>query len=165
MLDITFLLRLLAALGSGLIGGLFFAFSVSVMGALARIQPAEGIAAMQSINRVILNPVFFLAFFGTALLCLMIALASLWNWSAAGAGYALAGAALYLVGSIAVTVVFNVPLNNALAAASASTSDGAAVWAHYLATWVPWNHVRAVACLAASALLTMAIYVQGRAAG
>ena len=165
MSDITFVLRLLAALGSGLIGGLFFAFSVSVMGALARIQPAEGIAAMQSINRVILNPVFFLAFFGTALVCLLIAVASLLNWSGAGAGYALAGAALYLVGSIAVTIVFNVPLNNALAAASASTSEGVAVWANYLANWVPWNHVRTVACLAASALLTIAIYVQGRAAG
>ena len=163
MTDITFILRLVAALGSGLIGGLFFAFSVSVMGGLARIQPAEGIAAMQSINRVILNPVFFLAFFGTALACLVIAGASLWNWSAAGAGYALAGAAVYLVGSIAVTIVFNVPLNNALDATSASTSEGAAVWAHYLATWVPWNHVRTVACPAASALLTMAISVQGRA--
>jgi uncharacterized membrane protein len=90
MSDITFMLRLAAALGTGLMAGLFFAFSVSVMGALARIQPSEGIAAMQSINRVILNPVFFLAFFGTALVCLVIVAASLWNWSAAGAGYALA---------------------------------------------------------------------------
>jgi uncharacterized membrane protein len=165
MFDLTFVLRLAAALGSGLMAGLFFAFSVSVMGALARIQPAEGIAAMQSINRVILNPVFFLAFFGTALVCLVIVGASLWNFSAAGAGYALAGAAVYLLGSILVTMIFNVPLNNALDATSATTSDGAAVWANYLATWVPWNHVRTVACLAASALLTIAVYVQGRAAG
>jgi uncharacterized membrane protein len=165
MSDVTFMLRFAAALGTGLMAGLFFAFSVSVMGALARIQPSEGIAAMQSVNRVILNPVFFLAFFGTALLCLVIVAASLWNWGAAGAGYALAGAALYLIGSIVVTIVFNVPLNNALAATQASTPEGAVVWANYLANWVPWNHVRTVACLAASALLTMAIYVQGRAGG
>jgi uncharacterized membrane protein len=165
MSDITFMLRFAAALGTGLMAGLFFAFSVSVMGALARIQPSEGIAAMQSINRAILNPVFFLAFFGTALVCLMIVAASLWNWSAAGAGYALAGAILYLAGCMVVTMVFNVPLNNALDAPSATTSAGAAVWANYLANWVPWNHVRTVACLAASALLTIAIYAQGRAGG
>lgn len=165
MPDISFVLRLLAALGSGLMAGLFFAFSVSVMGALARIQPAEGIAAMQSINRVILNPVFFLAFFGTALLSLVIVAASLWNLNAAGAGYALAGAVLYLAGCMVVTMVFNVPLNVALDATSPATPEGAAVWANYLANWVPWNHVRTVACLAASALLTVAIYVQGRAAG
>ncbi len=165
MSDATFLLRFAAALGTGLMAGLFFAFSVSVMGALARIQPSEGIAAMQAINRVILNPVFFLAFFGTALLCLVIVAASLWSWGAAGAGYALAGAVLYLAGCMVVTMVFNVPLNVALDATSPATPEGAAVWANYLANWVPWNHVRTVACLAASALLTMAIYVQGRAAG
>lgn len=165
MSDATFLLRFAAALGTGLMAGLFFAFSVSVMGALARIQPSEGIAAMQAINRVILNPVFFLAFFGTVLLCVVIVAASLWNWNAAGAGYALAGAVLYLAGCMVVTMVFNVPLNVALDATSPATPEGAAVWANYLANWVPWNHVRTVACLAASALLTMAIYVQGRAAG
>jgi uncharacterized membrane protein len=43
-------LTLVAALGCGLMAGLFFAFSVSVMKALARLPSAEGIAAMQSIN-------------------------------------------------------------------------------------------------------------------
>lgn len=45
-----FVLKLLAALGCGLIAGVFFAFSTFVMSALARLQPAQGIAAMQSIN-------------------------------------------------------------------------------------------------------------------
>ena len=72
---------------------------------------------------------------------------------------------LYLIGSIWVTILFNVPLNNALASASASGPEGAGVWAHYLATWVPWNHLRTVACLAAAGLLTIAVYLQGRAGG
>ena len=59
MIDAAFLiLQFAAALGCALMAGLFFSFSVAVMGALARIQPPEGIRAMQSINRVILNPLF-----------------------------------------------------------------------------------------------------------
>ena len=65
----TFGVTLIAALGSGLIAGVFFAFSTFVMKALARLAPAEGIAAMQSINVVVLNPWFLGAFFGTALGC------------------------------------------------------------------------------------------------
>ena len=63
---LLFTFTLVAALGCGLMAGLFFAFSVSVMKALARLSSAEGIAAMQSINVAIINPVFVAAFFGTA---------------------------------------------------------------------------------------------------
>ena len=63
---LLFTIAFAAALGCGLMGGLFFAFSVAVMKALGRLPPAEGIAAMQSINVAILNPVFLTVFFGTA---------------------------------------------------------------------------------------------------
>jgi uncharacterized membrane protein len=46
------------ALGSGLMAGIFFAFSTMVMPALSRIPPAQAIAAMQSINVVVINPWF-----------------------------------------------------------------------------------------------------------
>ena len=61
---LLFALTFLCALGAGLIGGLFFAFSTFVMTALGRLSPASGISAMQSINVAVLNPVFFTAFFG-----------------------------------------------------------------------------------------------------
>ena len=63
----------LTALGAGLMAGLFFAFSISVMRALSRIPPPAGIAAMQAINIVILNPVFGIVFFGTMLASLLLA--------------------------------------------------------------------------------------------
>jgi hypothetical protein len=47
---LLFVLTFLSALGAGLIGGLFFAFSSFVMIALGRLPPASGISAMQSIN-------------------------------------------------------------------------------------------------------------------
>ena len=83
-----------AALGCALMAGLFFAFSVAVMGALARIDPPEGIRAMQSINRVILNPLFLIIFLGTAALCLLVVLTAWWRWHEAGAAWMLAGAFL-----------------------------------------------------------------------
>ena len=80
MTDILLLaLRFAAALGCGLMAGLFFAFSAAVMGGLARIQPAEGIAAMQSINRAILNPLFLTVFLATPAACALVVLSLLWR--------------------------------------------------------------------------------------
>ena len=54
---------LFSALGSALVAGIFFAFSTFVMKALGRLQPEQGIAAMQAINVTVLNPWFFTVFF------------------------------------------------------------------------------------------------------
>jgi uncharacterized membrane protein len=151
-----------AALGCALMAGLFFAFSVAVMGALARIPPQEGMLAMQSINRVILNPLFLLVFLGTAAACLLVAVATLWRWQEAGAAWMLAGAALYLVGTFLVTMLFNVPLNSALDAAAPTSPDGERLWARYLSTWSAWNHVRTITSTAATAALMAGLYLQAR---
>jgi hypothetical protein len=74
---LLFALTLIAALGAGLVAGMFFAFSAFIMGALGRLPAEGGIAAMQSINVAVLNPVFFTAFFGTAAIALVLAIAAL----------------------------------------------------------------------------------------
>lgn len=153
-------LTFLAALGSGLIGGVFFAFSAFVMKALGRLPPSSGIAAMQSINVVVINPIFFAAFFGTALLCILLTIAALLGWSAPGAIYLLAGSLLYLVGTILVTMMCNVPLNNRLASTKADNAAGKSVWAEYLSSWTAWNHVRTAASLAACACFIVALVKQ-----
>jgi uncharacterized membrane protein len=88
---LVFSIALVAALGCGLMAGLFFAFSVSVMRALARLPSAEGIAAMQSINVAIINPVFLAAFFGTAAACVLVIIAALLRWHDQGAVYLFIG--------------------------------------------------------------------------
>lgn len=153
MEKVIFTIVLFTALGSGLIAGVFFIFSVAIMRALERVP--GGMAAMQSINVVILNPMFLGVFMGTALLCLVLAILSIVRWSDSGSVWLLAGTLLYLVGSIGVTMIFNVPLNNALMTATPETAD--AVWKNYLSTWTMWNHVRTVASLAASASFILAI--------
>ena len=117
---LIFALTFLSILGTGLVAGIFFAFSVFVMRALGRLPPTGGIAAMQSINVAVLNPVFFAAFFGTAVLSLALAVAALVGWSLP---YLLAGSLLYLVGTILVTIVFNVPLNNRLASVTPDSAE------------------------------------------
>ncbi len=155
--DLLFALTLCAALGCGLMAGVFFAFSSFVMKAFARLPPGEGIAAMQSINVAVFNPVFMAAFFGTPAACVLVMISSLWRWHEPGTAYSLVGGTLYLVGSFVVTVVFNVPKNEALASVAPADPDGARLWANYLAGWTAWNHIRTAASLAAAASLTIAL--------
>ncbi|TKT74275.1 anthrone oxygenase family protein [Aquamicrobium sp. LC103] len=157
MSTLTSALAVAAALGAGLMGGFFFAFSNTVMPSLGRL-PADGaVAAMQGINVVVLNPLFFMAFFGSAALCLVLGVIALVNPASPGTWWLLAGSLLYLIGVIGVTMAFNVPMNEALAAVSADSTAAAALWEDYLTRWTMWNHVRAIAGLVASGLFVVAL--------
>jgi uncharacterized membrane protein len=149
-------LKLLAVLGCTLIAGVFFAFSNFVMNALSRLPPAQGIAAMQSINITVINPLFMTAFFGTAGSCIFLAVSSLLKWERINTTYSLLGCGLYLVGTIGVTMVFNVPLNDALAKVDPSSIDGMKLWTTYLSNWTFWNHIRTLAALAAAIAIALA---------
>ena len=154
-------LTVLSVLGSGVVGGVFFAFSTFVMQALARLPAAQGIAAMQTINVVVVNPIFMGAMFGTALLCIVLGIAALVGWGDASAVCLLIGSLSYLVGAILVTIAFNIPLNNALAAVTPGSAQGAALWAQFAASWTAWNHVRTVAAIVATALFTVSLIRMG----
>lgn len=154
---VTFILTLLAALGSGLMAGTFFAFSSFVMGALGRLRPPAGIAAMQSINIVVINPLFLGVFLGTGVVCIALLVVALMRWGDPAAMWLVAGSVLYVVGTVLVTVGFNVPLNERLAALDPEGAAGAELWAHYRSRWTVWNHVRTVAPLAALACFILSL--------
>jgi len=156
-----FIAALLAALGCGLIAGVFFAFSTFVMKALERVAPSCGMAAMQSINVVVLNPVFLGAFVGTALVCLGAVALAFMHWERSGAIFLLAGGLLYLVGTFFVTMAFNVPRNEALRAVDAKDPRAASLWAAYVPSWTLWNHVRTAAAFAATVAFTLALAAKG----
>ena len=144
-------------LGSGLIAGVFYAFSTFVMKALAR-QPADaGIAAMQAINIAVINPLFLGVFLGTAAASAAAIVAAILRWDGPEAAYLLAGGALYLLGTFGVTMVYNVPLNNALATVSPRDADAAQRWDDYVSRWTAWNHVRTVAALLAMGSFVLAL--------
>ena len=146
-----------AALGSGLVAGVFFAFSTFVMPALARLPPEQGIAAMQAINVAAINRWLMGALFGTAAACLLLAVSSLTGWNAPGAGLRLGGSALYLLGAVLVTAACNVPRNQALALLPPDGAEAATVWLRFLSEWTAWNHVRGAAAFLAAGALTLAL--------
>lgn len=152
-----FLLTFTAAIGCGIIAGVFFAFSTFVMPALARIQTPQGIVAMQSINITAINPWFMTAFLGTAATCLVLTVSSLLRWHQPTRVYWLVGSLLYILGTFLVTMVGNVPLNDALAIADPNSTEGTTLWAKYMNRWTFWNHVRTLASLAAAGVFTIAL--------
>jgi uncharacterized membrane protein len=113
---------------SGLLAGLYFAYAVSVMPALRSMDDATFTTVMNRINVVIVNPVFLTVFLGAP--AFAVALLA-WDRSP----WAIAGAALAVV-TLLVTVVFNIPLNNALAAGGERDA--------FETPWVLWNVVRTI---------------------
>jgi uncharacterized membrane protein len=148
---------LATALGCGLVAGVFFAFSTFVMAALKRLPAAESIAAMQSINVLAVTPVFMTALFGTAAACLGLVAWTVISSDGRPTALVLVGCALYLVGTIGVTIACNVPLNNGLARLRPKDADAAVRWDRFVTRWTEWNHLRTVAALAAAAVLTVAL--------
>ncbi|GAB3477005.1 DUF1772 domain-containing protein [Amycolatopsis cihanbeyliensis] len=154
---LLFALTLTGALGCGVVGGAFFAFSALVMRALGKLPPAQGLAAMQSINVVAVNPAFLGALLGTGVVCVVVGITAIARWSEPGAGLLLAGALLYVIGTVLETIVVHVPRNNALATLDPEAEGSAQHWSRYASVWTAWNHVRTLAALAACALFILAL--------
>jgi len=144
-------LLLLVCLGAGLIGGVFFAFSTFVMKALAQLPASQGIAVMQRINTVVLNPVFLGIFVGTAVLSVLCVSASFFPWGTTRSLLLLVTGLSYVIGSFGVTVAFNVPRNERLAKLASESTETLAYWPVYVGEWLFWNHVRTPASLASTA--------------
>jgi uncharacterized membrane protein len=158
MLDqALFILTFIAALGSALVAGIFFAFSTFIMAALSRIPPEQGINAMQQINITVINPLFLLAFMGTGVVCLALGGGAFYRWEDAGTKLIMQASLIYLIGCFGVTMALNVPLNDALAAVQPATPEAATLWARYLRDWTFWNHVRTVAPIVSAALFIWAL--------
>jgi uncharacterized membrane protein len=154
---VLFALTFLTALGCALVAGIFLAFSSFVMKALAQIAPPSGIAAMQSINVVVLNPGFLGLFMGTALACAVLFVYAVMHWQIPAALCLAAGSLCYVLGTFGVTMAFNVPRNNALAQIEPLSAKAAGLWRGYASSWTMWNHVRTAASLVAAALLVWAL--------
>ena len=154
-----FVVTVIAALGCGLIAGVFFAFSAFVMKALAKLPAQQGIAAMQSINVEAVTTAFMAALFGTAAICLVLTVTAVFTWSDPYAPYLLAGGLVYLIGTIMLTIGYHVPRNDALDRVDPDAAGAADHWARYVKEWTTMNHVRTVAPLAAAALFVVALRI------
>lgn len=108
----TTILLIITATVTALIAGLFYAYSCSVVLGLGKLSDSEYLKSMQSINREILNPVFFLSFMGTAFLLPISTF--LYREQNLVFILLLMATLAYLIGVFGVTMSGNVPLNDQL---------------------------------------------------
>jgi uncharacterized membrane protein len=112
---------------------------------------------MRAINVAAVAPPFMVVFLGSAVLCAVIAVVTFVLWPDEGTVELLVGSALYLFGSFGVTMVANVPRNDALARLEPGTSEAAAYWPAYVREWTVWNHVRTVSSAGAALAYVLAL--------
>ncbi|NLR79554.1 DUF1772 domain-containing protein [Chitinophaga eiseniae] len=156
-MTITHIIQILATVSTGLITGLLFGFLIAINPAFTRLRDAPYIAAMQAINRVIVNPLFILNFLGAGILLPLAAFmqGSWCLWMAA---------ALYVFGVLGVTIGGNIPLNSVLDKFPLDTATPEAAASARTAFAIPWNKwhvVRTCAALLAF-ILAVAACVYGR---
>ena len=150
------ILTITAAVGAGVSGGVFFAFSTFVMKALGRLPAAEGISAMKAMNKTAPTPLFMLALFGTGVVSIVLSAGALRHLDQRWPVYVLTGTALYLA-CLILTAVYHVPHNDALALVDPAGPGAAHAWAQYLSPWTAWNHVRTVTALAGTTAFIIAL--------
>jgi uncharacterized membrane protein len=134
---------LAATVAAGLQAGTYYTWASGVMPGLATTDDHTFTSSMNHINVAIVNPVFMLTFLGAPAL----AAAAVVTSSPSVRGWAIAGLAL-TIGTVVVTAVGNVPLNNALA-------DGGSR-AAFETAWMRWNVVRTLTSTGALATLAWA---------
>jgi uncharacterized membrane protein len=141
---------------TGLMAGLFYAWSVSVTNGIGRLGDKEFLASFQAMNRAIINPLFMVCFLGAAVLLPVTAYV---NYDQPRFLYILGAAVFYLVGIIGVTFIGNIPLNVALDKfniAASTPEQMAAFRAQFENKWNMLNHIRSVAGTIALALAIIA---------
>lgn len=158
--DLRSLVLLAATLATGLMAGLYFAFSVAVMPGLARTGDRAMIETMQRVNVAILNGWFSLAFGGALVLGVIAAILHRGGEGRPALPWIIAGVVLYAA-SLVITMGFSVPLNDRLADAGAPgrIHDPAAVRAQFESAWVHWNVARTLVATGALGCLAWAMRV------
>lgn len=165
MLELSRGVTLIAAtVAMGLVAGLFYTYACSVMPGLHRTDDHTFVSGMHQINAAILNGWFFATFLGAPLVTALAGLLQLGGGSRRVLLWIVAAFILCGVAFV-ITVVVNVPLNDALAAAGDpdQVTDLASARAQFEASWVRWNVARAVSSTAAFGCLTWALVLYGRA--
>lgn len=143
-----------SAIGCGVMAGIYFIFSVSVMTSLSRADAETAVRVFNLINEDIVRSWFIPLFLSTSLAAFALAVLSMIRWGEPGTALIMAGSVIYLTGMLAVTMAANVPMNNELARLAAPAT---AVWASFAEIWTLWNHVRALASISAAILFTVAL--------
>lgn len=133
---------------TGLLAGLFYGYSCSVNKGLGHLSDENYLRAFQSINRVILNPTFFLSFGGSFFLLVASVIVSRSLGQTLPFYWFLAALLIYVVAVAGVTISGNVPLNDQLDAFDLSSASNESMAALRRTFERPWNKFHAVRTIA-----------------
>ena len=148
---------IITATTTALIAGLLYAYSCSVNPGLGKLSDQVYIASMHSINREIQNPLFFISFIGTLLL-LPITTWLQYKVSMSSAFFLLLIASLlYIAGVFAVTMLGNVPVNEALDKVNLQSASAEELANRRLQFEIRWNRLHTVRTIAAFISLLLVI--------
>jgi uncharacterized membrane protein len=144
--DIRALMLAGATLTTGLVAGVFYAYSVSVSLGLAAQPDASYVATMQEINERIQNPLFFASFFGAVLFLLAALVVHLPRLGSGRFRLISLACLLYIGGGFLLTAFINVPMNDQIAAVDPDAPARVLSQARnaYEDPWNFWNGVRTV---------------------
>lgn len=146
---------------NALSAGLFFAWSVSVILGTKKIGHLTYLETMQSINREILNPLFFIVFFGSLISLVISTYLQLNNKTIFI--LVLASTIIYLIGTFGVTAFGNVPLNNKLEALNITKLNLTEIKdfrIYYESAWNHFHHIRTISSIISFILLLTATFIQ-----
>jgi uncharacterized membrane protein len=146
-----------ALLATALITGLYYGYSCSVNPGLGQLADRDYVAAMQSVNTAILNPLFFASFFGALLLLPVSACLSEHSLQSGRFVLLLSATAVYAFGSFGVTVFGNVPLNDALAAFDLQTASPAEIGQARQLFESSWNRLHSIRTMASFVALVLVV--------
>ncbi len=148
---------LIAAFLTALIAGLFYSYSCSVNAGLGKLPDAAYLAAMQSINREILNPLFFMSFMGTLFLLPLATWLQFSNPVSTRFYFMLAATLVYAIGTFGVTILGNVPLNNALDGFQLQSASPGLLHQQRELFEKPWNRLHSIRSIANAIALILVL--------
>lgn len=148
---------LIAAFLTALIAGLFYSYSCSVNAGLGKLPDAAYLAAMQSINREILNPLFFMSFMGTLFLLPLATWLQFSNPVSTRFYFMLAATLVYAIGTFGVTILGNVPLNNALDGFQLQSASPGLLHQQRELFEKPWNRLHSIRTIANAIALILVL--------
>lgn len=154
ILFITVLLNALSA-------GFFLTWSISVILGTKRVDDFTYLETMQNINKEILNPAFFIVFFGSLITLIVTTYLQFNNKPVFE--LVLASTIIYLFGTFSVTAFGNVPLNNELDALHIpkfSLLELKNFRTYYESTWNHYHNIRTISGMISFILLLTSIFIQ-----
>lgn len=146
-MKLSIITLLMTVLTTGFMTGIFFTWTNAVMPGIGKLSNLEFLKALQSMNRVILNPLFYISFIAPMVL---FAMSLFFNYTLSSNSIfrlLFAAAIIYILGVFFITVLGNIPLNNLLDQSQLEMLNLEELQSLRTQIEVPWNQFNLIRTL------------------